>query len=220
MSKPDPHKSTDRRAGRPAGTAASPPRGASAKPPLRPLVWIKRFFARDLKLKRSGGHFHVGWEETMCRDVAAPAGAAPGGPAIDPASMHAQLRSLMGRHPDTRQLMRHLAFIERALQLTGPAALVDLPQEVLRKGLLQLESLVQDWSSAGLTELRVRLGDAIEVQQGEAQSFAPTNSKLSDFQVSQRLQVSDATPSAFEELERIWTEHRPDVAEIGKDTKS
>ncbi|HUG21355.1 hypothetical protein [Piscinibacter sp.] len=206
MTKPDPLKNNDRRAKRPAGAGW-----------LRPLRWIKRFFARDLKLVRQGAHIRVGWVETVCREADVPARAAPVEP---PSGMQAELRALMSRHADTRLLMRHLAFVERALQLSGPEALPGLPQEVLQKGLAQLESLVRDWSSAGLAELRVRLADALDLQRGCDASFAPTNSKLSDFHLPQRVQVSDATPSAFEELEQIWAAHRPDVAPGGKQTPS
>jgi len=206
MTKPDPLKNHDRRAKRPAGAGW-----------LRPLRWIKRFFARDLKLVRHGSRLRVGWVETVCRDADVPAQAAPSGPA---SGMQAALRALMSRHADTRLLMRHLAFVERALQLSGAEALAGLPPEVLQKGLVQLESLVRDWSSAGLAELRVRMADALELQHGRGESFAPTNSKISDFHVPQRVQVSDATPSAFEELEQIWAAHRPDVAPGGKQTPS
>ena len=185
---------------------------------LLPLVWLKRFFVRDLTLKRDGPNYHVVWAETVCRNEDGPAAEPPR--RVAPAGMRDELTVLLGRHADTRQLMRHLAFIERALQLTGPEALAGLPPEVLKKGLQQLESLVQNWSSPGLAALRTHLGKALATQQAAAERIAPTNnSTLSDFNEPQRVQVSEGTPSAFEALERIWIEHRPDVAESVSKTK-
>jgi hypothetical protein len=185
---------------------------------LLPLVWLKRFFVRDLTLKRDGPNYHVAWVETICQDEDGPAAEPPRG--VAPAGMRDELTVLLGRHAGTRQLMRHLAFIERALQLTGPEALAGLPPEVLQKGLQQLESLVPNWSSPGLAALRTQLGESLAAQQAATERKAPANNgKLSDFNEPQRVQVSEGTPSAFEALERIWIENRPDVAGAVKATK-
>lgn len=186
---------------------------------LLPLVWVKRFFVRDLTLKRDGPNYHVVWAETVCRHEDAPPAEPPS--RVAPAGMRDELTVLLGRHADTRHLMRHLAFIERALQLTGPQALSGLPPEVLQKGLQQLESLVQNWTSPGLAALRTHLGDALAAQEAAAERIAPeNNNSLSDFNEPQRVQVSEGTPSTFEALERIWTAHRPDVAESASKTTS
>lgn len=185
---------------------------------LLPLVWLKRFFVRDLTLKRDGPNYHVAWVETVCRDEDGPDAAPPR--RVAPAGMRDELAVLLGRHADTRQLMRHLAFIERALKLTGPQALAGLPPEVLQKGLQQLESLVQNWSSPGLAALRTHLREALATQPAAVEHLAPANnSKLSDFNEPQRVQVSEGTPSDFEALERIWIEHRPDATGSVKETK-
>jgi hypothetical protein len=74
-----------------------------------------------------------------------------------PDPMLDELRELLTQHGGTRQLMRYLAYLERTLKLFGAEALNDLPLEVLRKSLIQLEELVTDWSSPGLVQLRLQL---------------------------------------------------------------
>lgn len=177
---------------------------------MRPWVWLKRFFVRPVHLVRDGGHLRVVFEETRVDDSRLPGGA-PGNAGAPPPTMHAELRALLDQHAGTRQLMRHLAFIERALQLDGADALDRLPGGVAATGLAQLERLVADWAKApGLARLRVRLLAAVEASR-KPQDFEPTNSKMSDFNAPERVQVSEGTPSTFEELQRIWIEHRPDL---------
>jgi len=180
---------------------------------LRPLLWVKRLLAIDVRLQRRGFRYQVVFVPpgsdpeppppvVACEETVRDAPANP---------MHDELRQLLAQHEKTRQLMRHLGFIERALKISGPQALDELPSEVVAKGLVQLENLVSDWSSAGLSELRARLGVAVDAHEEANKHFQPTNSKLSDFFVPQRIEVSEGTPSDFEELERIWIEHVPGV---------
>ena len=186
------------------------------RPPLilRPLLWVKRLLAIDVRLQRRGFRFQVVFVRPGTDPEPAPpvvacevtVAAAPANPMRD------QLRRLLAQHAKTRGLMRHLGFIERALMISGPQALDDLPAEVVKKGLAQLESLVGDWSNAGLSELRARLVVAADAHEAANRQFQPTNSKLSDFFVPQRIEVSEGTASDFEELERIWIEHVPGVA--------
>ena len=179
---------------------------------LRPLLWVKRLLAIDVRLQRRGFRYHLAFVRpgsepqpppvVVCEETV---------PDVPAHPMHDDLRRLLAQHERTRHLMRHLGFIEGALKTSGPQALDDLPAEVVKKGLVQLESLVSDWSSAGLSELRARLGVAVDAHEEDDKQFRPTNSKLSDFLVPQRMEVSEGTPSDFEELERIWIEHVPGV---------
>jgi hypothetical protein len=189
----------------------------SAPLPLRPLLWLIRLFTRQLRLVRNGRRWRVVFADTAfarrldapslavaARPVAAAAVCAP-----TPSAVEAELHQLLGRHVEARQLMRHLAFIERTLRLSGPEALDGLPPEVLQKGVKQLESLVADWSTPGLAELRLRLLMAVDGQQQPASRFQSTASKRSDVDTTDRMQVSEATESVFEALKQQRAETAP-----------
>ncbi|MDE2564333.1 MAG: hypothetical protein KGL50_00990, partial [Burkholderiales bacterium] len=68
-----------------------------------------------------------------------------------------QLSALLDEVPGTRTAMRHLVFVEKALQKKGFRALAKLPTELLARALEQLEGLVTNWSPVGLASLRSRL---------------------------------------------------------------
>jgi len=127
--------------------------------------------------------------------------------------MHRELHALLAQHGKVRQLMRHLAFIERQLKLAGPDSLDTQPLDVLKKAGTQLEELVSDWSSPGLAELRLRLTMLVSDKEEAARNFVPTNSALSDFD-TQRVQVEEASESVFNAAERSWLGRMP--AELQK----
>lgn len=72
-----------------------------------------------------------------------------------------QLRSLLDESQDTRTSMRHLAFIEHALNRMGLRALSLLPVDMLRRALNQFELLVTNWSPVGLATLRSKMAVSI-----------------------------------------------------------
>ena len=72
-----------------------------------------------------------------------------------------QLGVLLAEVPESRSALRHLVFVEAALQKKGLRALGKLPIAVLEKALEQLESLVTNWSPAGLASLRSKIAVAI-----------------------------------------------------------
>jgi len=72
-----------------------------------------------------------------------------------------QLKVLLDEFPGSRVTLRQLVFVETALQKKGLKALHKLPLPVLQKALEQLESLVTNWSPAGLANLRSRMAVAI-----------------------------------------------------------
>ena len=72
-----------------------------------------------------------------------------------------QLKELLDEVPETRVALKQLVFVEHALQKKGLKALHKLPLPVLQKALEQLESLVTNWSPAGLANLRSRMAVAI-----------------------------------------------------------
>ncbi len=86
-----------------------------------------------------------------------------------------QLGALLAEVPETRAALRHLVFVEHALQKKGLKALHKLPLDVLQRALEQLEGLVTNWSPAGLANLRSKMAVAIidrEHQDPEAEGDA------------------------------------------------
>jgi hypothetical protein len=77
------------------------------------------------------------------------------------ALMRRQLAELLDQLPETRQALRHLVFVEHALGKHGLKALHKLPVDVMERALSQFESLVTNWSPAGLASLRSKMAVAI-----------------------------------------------------------
>lgn len=75
--------------------------------------------------------------------------------------MREQLARLLTEQPQARQTLRHLVFVEHALDKKGLRALHKLPLDVLQRALEQLEGLVTNWSPTGLASLRSRMAVAI-----------------------------------------------------------
>ena len=72
-----------------------------------------------------------------------------------------QLAELLAEVPETRAALRHLVFVEHALQKKGLRALHKLQLDVLQRALEHLEGLVVNWSPVGLASLRSKMAVAI-----------------------------------------------------------
>lgn len=83
---------------------------------------------------------------------------------------HRTLAQRLASHPHIRQVLPHLAAIERSLAKRGSRALLRLQVPVLQRGLEQLALLQRDDESpadaANLRVLRLRLMEAIAVRSG------------------------------------------------------
>jgi hypothetical protein len=78
-----------------------------------------------------------------------------------------ELRSLLDEDPDTRDSLRHLAYVEQAFQQQGLQALQEVPLQVLRRALDQFEGLVTNWGPRGLASLRSRMAVASSLRSDE-----------------------------------------------------
>lgn len=82
------------------------------------------------------------------------------------------LRQRLDQRPATREVLRHLALIERALRKHGSRALQRLPVSVLQRGLEQLTLLQDDDDApdevAQLRVLRLRLIEVIAARTAQA----------------------------------------------------
>jgi hypothetical protein len=122
------------------------------------------------------------------------------------------LFTLLGQHPSSRRLMRHLAMVERTLQAEGIKGFEALPIRFIAKALTELESVVWDWSPAGLAELRSRMAVIVknrprmpEAQKPDANALLPLPPPAdSDFSPNGRADVSEVDHAEFEEMERSW----------------
>jgi hypothetical protein len=97
--------------------------------------------------------------------------------------MQQQLAELLNDLPETRTTLRHLDFVEKALERKGLRALQKLPVDVLQRALDQLEGLVVNWSPVGLAALRSRIAVAIidrENQNPDAEADAYRTSAVID----------------------------------------
>lgn len=117
---------------------------------------------------------------------------------------HRSLRALIKQHPGMRQVMPHLAHIERALGRKGSRALLRIPVAVLQRGLEQLEGLQAEQPRDALCALRTRLVEAIALR-----SVARDAALAARRTTPAALEVMDASQSEFDEVERSWTGSAP-----------
>lgn len=71
------------------------------------------------------------------------------------------LAEVLDQHPQARKVMRYVRALEHGLQKKGRYALDDLPVDVIRRALEQLDPIVTDWSPEGLSTLRSKAAVAI-----------------------------------------------------------
>lgn len=139
------------------------------------------------------------------------------------------LRKRMDSRPAVRQVLPHLAAIERSLGRHGSRALHRLPVPVLHRGLTQLTLLQGDdddpLDAANLRVLRLRLIEAIALRSAPAagldslpvppprstrralpapRGFAPSSS-LGGSTLPQGMEVSEVSADAYEQAERTQT---------------
>ena len=119
------------------------------------------------------------------------------------ALMQQELHALLRQHPQTKKLLRHLAYVERTMRHDGVKAVDDLPLDVLSKALAQLESLVVNWSALGLGEMRSRLSLLVKNKKILALHMGD-NAQATEMDHSQRADVCEVSHSVFEEMDRSW----------------
>lgn len=130
--------------------------------PLKQIV--DAIFRHDLSLRRDAQGVRV-----VLNDRANGLGPGRMSPAEEAAAkerqevalMRTQLSALLDELPETRNTMRHLAFVDQALGKKGLRALDKLPLELMRHALDQFEGLVTNWSPVGLAGLRAKMAVAI-----------------------------------------------------------
>lgn len=191
-------KRTGARQGRRAGaTRVRSSRSAARLTPwLRVdlLRWLQGWLRRCLKREACAGAA-TGRGQQAGAQAASPQCTALPEPML--VLMQGQLASLLGHHPRARGALPHLALVERVLRSRGAVAVFALQDAVLERALEQLEALTDDWSHAGLAELRGRLVQAVRPQWAGPHE----DNLLSTFGTPDKLQVSEVGLSVFEEVD-------------------
>ena len=122
------------------------------------------------------------------------------------------LYDLLGQHPSSRKLMRHLATVERTLQTEGLRGFEALPVRVVARALAEMESVVRDWSPVGLAELRSRMAVIVKnyvresgpVPLGNEPDSPERHPVHANFGISLPADVTEVDHAEFEEMERSW----------------
>lgn len=151
---------------------------------LRPFLLVTRavraFFSADLRLRRGEHGLEVVLDESRpavpvrARSrKAARADAAAQKAREEAELMRRSLAALLDEMPGNRTTLRHLAFVEHALQRKGARALAKLPYAVLQRALEQFEGVVVNWSDEGLATLRSKM--AVTLIEREAESGDDTD---------------------------------------------
>jgi hypothetical protein len=135
--------------------------------------------------------------------------------------MRSELKELLGRTQGAREVLAHLAGVERALKALGANAFENLPTLVLKRAASQLESVLPQPCGPGITELRGRLAKALDnIEKAQvamtaaalatpapaaapgtapavAPAASPTAPRAAAYVNSAALQVSEATVTEF-----------------------
>ena len=112
-----------------------------------------------------------------------------------------QLGEVLDQHPQSRKVMRYARALEHGLQKKGRFALDDMPVDVIRRALEQLDGLVTDWSVEGLTTPRSKAAVAIagreraEAQRQENRRVAANHGDV---------EVEEASVTTFMQANEEW----------------
>ena len=193
--------------------AAPEPQGVKSRPQrtcrdarrwlIRPLCSVAELLSFQVSFERRGRRLHVVFRRKSAVRSAAAAAAAQR--AIDAAApLRLALKQLLDRHPMTRQMMRHLAYIEHALAKQGLGAFAEVPVDVLSVALDQIDAIVINWSDRELADLRSRMAVAYK-ERTLFGDFDPAGADgRSAFAAGSRIMVEEASHSVFQELERQY----------------
>ena len=166
------------------------------------LGWFARLKRLRLRFQRKGVNIHLLLEDPA-EHIADLKRQAVAIDTSEAAVLRTALKRVLDRHASSRSVLPHLRVLEKALGKYGLNAMEELPPEVMQKALSQLETLVSDWSEAGLAGLRARLTAAL-VKHGRAKMTHRGAERLSDFQDSNRLQVNESSVTTFMEVNAQW----------------
>jgi hypothetical protein len=134
---------------------------------LRPLGRAAHaFFRCDLRVQLKGG-VRVALSDPATRHEPTPQDLLAERERAELALILVQLGAALDDDLEIRDGLRHLAFIENALQQSGLRALHTVPLDVLRRAHEQFEGLVTNWEPRGLAALRSKMAVAVMDREGQ-----------------------------------------------------
>ena len=111
--------------------------------------------------------------------------------------MRSELHGLLSLSPGAREVLPHLAGVERALKSLGAAAFDSLPSFVLKRAAMQLESVLPEPVGPGIADLRARLAKALAAHEQASAPTAAAAPPPPTYISNDKLQVSEATITEF-----------------------
>lgn len=130
--------------------------------PFRRAAFL--FFKAQVQVRVEGG-MRVELSDGSGRRVVPPEELAARRERAELECVQRELAEALGVAPEIRVELRHLAYIEHALQQKGLRALQLVPLEVLQKALEQFEGLVSNWEPRGLAMLRSKMSVTVRERQ-------------------------------------------------------
>jgi hypothetical protein len=91
-------------------------------------------------------------------------------------AMRDEMRRVLDEDESHRQAFHHLARFERKFAKHGLGAMEQVPVDQLRRALADFESLVRNWSSASLADLRSRMAVVLADRSSAASVWIAVNS--------------------------------------------
>jgi hypothetical protein len=175
-------------------SSASRPRAAKSSRPRRGAgwSWLHGLIDRRLRIERRGLQIHIFFDKPVAARAAAESG---GGSALR--RDHLALQALFELRPELRLTMRSLAYLEDAMALRGSRALKGMPPKLYAKALKYLEKAMQMEPGVTFPELERRLREASQVR------------PVAEVEFTTAVQVTEASHSLFDEMERSWTGEIP-----------
>ena len=162
---------------------------------LRPLGQAARsFFTHDVALRRDGETVRVVLKERRQEPTARERAALEAARREEAllAMARTELAAVLDELPATRRSLRQLAFVEHALAERGFSALRQVPVDLLRRALEQLEGLVTNWSPQGLATLRSRMAVTLIEREAAMERAGSEGPETADVLPDDPLPVAEA----------------------------
>jgi len=132
---------------------------------------------------------------------------APANLALDSQSVCNEVDALLIAHPESRNVLRHLAYFAASLSKSGTAAIESTRLDVLKQALEQLLLVASDEPSTNLQLLAQRMGESIARREGPARPLMQANNQLADLMDGQKMVVSEGRMSDFVRLAGASAQH-------------
>jgi hypothetical protein len=119
------------------------------------------------------------------------------------ARMRTELKELLSQSAGARDVLLHLASLERTLKVLGLGTFESLPSHVLKRTATQLDGVLPQPVTPGLAEIRARIAKTLALLEqippsaaAVVKAPAPPPTYFSD----DKLQVSEATHTEFQRV--------------------